>query len=354
MASLREPTSISPMTVPATSEARSSSISSPSSEPSPSEERVWLRLVASGIALLTSSTSPTVHSRRPATSSSVGSRLSSVESSLYARAIFRILSPMCTGTRMVRPLSATARCTACLIHHVAYVENLQPRSGSNFSTARIRPTLPSWIRSSKGSPIPRYLLATLTTSLRFFSTSFLRARLSPAWARLLRSISSWCVRRFPLSIRAKYPGMRSGVSMGRSFRLPFAIPMVSIKLLLALLKTVYVLEIPHYTPTSRHHGPREKHRAGAALRYSKLYGCGNAGCFWGLAKLVVYTFVSICQGLVAVCAWRGLFTATGHAFGDIVSGDRRNRRESGNESAGHKATEPRLRQPIDASATRKL
>src|SRR5215208_3292094 len=122
---------------------------------------------------------------------------------------------MCTGTRMVRPLSATARCTACLIHHVAYVENLQPRSGSNFSTARIRPTLPSWMRSSKGNPIPRYLLATLTTSLRFFSTSFLRALSSPALARLLRSISSLCVRRFPLSIRAKYPGIRSGRSAGR-------------------------------------------------------------------------------------------------------------------------------------------
>jgi hypothetical protein len=33
-----------------------------------------------------------------------------------------------------------------------------------------------------------------------------------------------------LSIRAKYPGIRSGVSAGRSVRL---VPMVSIKLLLA-------------------------------------------------------------------------------------------------------------------------
>src|SRR5919107_1022412 len=123
---------------------------------------------------------------------------------------------MCTGTRMVRPLWATARSTACLTHQVAYVENLQPRSGSNFSTAFIRPMLPSWIRSSKGSPIPLYFLATLTTSLRFFSMSFCRAPLSPALARLERSISSARVSSLPLSMWAKYPGMRSGVSEGRS------------------------------------------------------------------------------------------------------------------------------------------
>src|SRR5919107_4520365 len=170
---------------------------------------------------------------------------------------------MCTGTRMVRPLSATARCTACLIHHVAYVENLQPRSGSNFSTARIRPTLPSWIRSSKGSPIPLYLLATLTTSLRFFSTSFLRALSSPALALLLRSISSLCVRRFPLSMRAKYPGMRSGVSAGRSLRRPLVVLMVSIKRLLLQYN-------PYTSPKSRTRPPQTHRNAPRGRRPSLL------------------------------------------------------------------------------------
>src|SRR5215211_3603792 len=103
---------------------------------------------------------------------------------------------MCTGTLMVRPLSATALCTACLIHQVAYVENRKPRSGSYFSTAFISPMLPSWIRSSKGSPYPRYFLATETTSLKFFSMSLWRARLSPALVRLLRGTSLvLCARR---------------------------------------------------------------------------------------------------------------------------------------------------------------
>ena len=104
---------------------------------------------------------------------------------------------------MVRPLSATARCTACLIHHVAYVENLQPRSGSNFSTAFIRPMLPSWIRSSKGSPWLRYFLAMLTTSLKFFSINLCRARRSPAWAPRASSISSARESNLPLSMREK-------------------------------------------------------------------------------------------------------------------------------------------------------
>jgi hypothetical protein len=98
------------------------------------------------------------------------------------------------------------------------VEKRKPRSGSNFSTAFIRPMLPSWIRSSKGSPMPRYFLATETTSLRFFSISLWRAFLSPAFARLDSSISSACVSSLPLSMRGKYLGRISGVSEGRSER----------------------------------------------------------------------------------------------------------------------------------------
>jgi len=38
-----------------------------------------------------------------------------------------MFSTMCTGMRIVRAWSARARVTACLIHQVAYVENLKPR-----------------------------------------------------------------------------------------------------------------------------------------------------------------------------------------------------------------------------------
>ena len=46
-----------------------------------------------------------------------------------------------------------ARVMPWRIHHVAYVENLNPRRQSNSSTARIRPMLPSWIRSSSGQAL---------------------------------------------------------------------------------------------------------------------------------------------------------------------------------------------------------
>ena len=59
---------------------------------------------------------------------------------------------MCTGMRIVRALSASARATAWRIHQVAYVENLKPRRQSNFSTARISPSVPSWMRSRNGRP----------------------------------------------------------------------------------------------------------------------------------------------------------------------------------------------------------
>ena len=59
-----------------------------------------------------------------AISASVGSRSSFASSSRRARAIFVSRSAMWTGIRIVRDLLATPRCTACRIHHVAYVENL--------------------------------------------------------------------------------------------------------------------------------------------------------------------------------------------------------------------------------------
>ena len=59
---------------------------------------------------------------------------------------------------MVRAWSAIERVIAWRIHHVAYVENLKPLVWSNLSTARIRPRLPSWIRSSSCIPRPRVAL----------------------------------------------------------------------------------------------------------------------------------------------------------------------------------------------------
>ena len=85
-----------------------------------------------------------------ASSGTVGSRPSWRCSIADVRDIADSASLTCAGTRMVRPLSAMARVMAWRIHHVAYVENLKPRSGSNFSTARMRPRLPSWMTSGSG------------------------------------------------------------------------------------------------------------------------------------------------------------------------------------------------------------
>src|SRR5713101_655489 len=63
-------------------------------------------------------------SMRLAISSLVGSRPSSCTSWRLVRTSLLIVSIMCTGIRMVRAWSAMARVMACLIHHVAYVENL--------------------------------------------------------------------------------------------------------------------------------------------------------------------------------------------------------------------------------------
>ena len=73
---------------------------------------------------------------------------------LHARCTLLIDSTMCTGMRMVRAWSAIARVIAWRIHHVAYVENLKPLVWSNFSTARISPRLPSWMRSRSSMPRP--------------------------------------------------------------------------------------------------------------------------------------------------------------------------------------------------------
>ena len=71
----------------------------------------------------------------------------------------------------MRPVLAMPRVIAWRIHHVAYVENLKPLRQSNFSTACIRPRLPSWMRSRSGSPDAWYFFAIDTTSRRFDCTN---------------------------------------------------------------------------------------------------------------------------------------------------------------------------------------
>ena len=62
------------------------------------------------------------------------------------------------------------RVMAWRIHQVAYVENLKPLRQSNFSTACIRPRLPSCTRSSSGSSAAWYFLAMETTRRRLALT----------------------------------------------------------------------------------------------------------------------------------------------------------------------------------------
>ncbi len=101
-----------------------------------------------------------------ANSSGVGSRPVTCRICSASDFNAEMLWNMCTGIRIVRAWSATARVIAWRIHHVAYVENLYPRRYSYFSTPRINPALPSWIRSRKLNPRLRYFLAIETTNRR--------------------------------------------------------------------------------------------------------------------------------------------------------------------------------------------
>src|ERR671911_362494 len=94
----------------------------------------------------------------------------------------------------------------------------------------MRPMLPSWMRSPKGRPIPRYFFATGMTSLRFFSMSLDRAVLSPSLDLLPRSISSSCVRSLPLPICPKYLEREFGASQS----------------LILFIDSVGISDPPHY------------------------------------------------------------------------------------------------------------
>ena len=80
------------------------------------------------------------------------------------------------GTRTVQPLSRKCRLISPTTVGVAYVENSTPRSVSNRSTALISPIVPTWTRSSSGSPRPANRRARYSTSGRCISTSWSRTR----------------------------------------------------------------------------------------------------------------------------------------------------------------------------------
>ena len=95
-----------------------------------------------------------VRSSSTASSSFVGSRPSSWPIRSRTARSFRRRSPRWIGRRMRSPWLRMAREHAWRIHQVAYVENLQPRRQSNFSTARVSPIVPSWIRSGERQALP--------------------------------------------------------------------------------------------------------------------------------------------------------------------------------------------------------
>ena len=124
------------------------------------------REIGSRETFLTAFTFFSSQPRRSAISASVGSLPKDCNRDLDSLTTLLICSIMCTGTRIVLAWSEIERVIACLIHQVAYVENLKPFLYSNFSTALIRPILPSCTRSKKCKPLLVYFLAIDTTSLR--------------------------------------------------------------------------------------------------------------------------------------------------------------------------------------------
>src|SRR3989475_7153625 len=98
-----------------------------------------------------------------AISSTVGSRPSSC-SSAEERFPMRCSVPArFNGTRTMRDCSASAWRIAWRIHQTAYEMNLMPLVSSNLCAARIRPRLPSLIKSESDTPWFWYFLATDTT-----------------------------------------------------------------------------------------------------------------------------------------------------------------------------------------------
>ena len=92
------------------------------------------------------------------------------------------------------------------------MENLKPLRQSNFSTACIRPRLPSWMRSSSGRPEAWYFLAIETTSRRFDCTNVcwacspsMTARRSSRFLAVVSPLGPW-PRRPRRPGRPRWPG----------------------------------------------------------------------------------------------------------------------------------------------------
>ena len=94
---------------------------------------------------MTSWSSRSVTPRRAATSFSVGPRLWIDSRSEYAFSISRALNRTDLGTQSIARSSSMI---APLILGIAYVSNLLPRPGSNFSRASISPNIPYETRSA--------------------------------------------------------------------------------------------------------------------------------------------------------------------------------------------------------------
>src|SRR2546425_525833 len=125
-----------------------------------------------------------------AISSTVGSRPSSC-SSAEERFPMRCSVPArFNGTRTMRDCSASAWRIAWRIHQTAYEMNLMPLVSSNLCAARIRPRLPSLIKSESDTPWFWYFLATDTTNRRLDRTSLSSASGSCCLIRWASATSS--------------------------------------------------------------------------------------------------------------------------------------------------------------------
>src|SRR5437773_8103010 len=92
-----------------------------------------------------------------AISSTVGSRPSSCSSEAERLPMRCSVPARFNGTRTMRDCSARAWRIAWRIHHTAYEMNLIPFVSSNLWAARIRPRLPSLIRSESDTPVLVFL-----------------------------------------------------------------------------------------------------------------------------------------------------------------------------------------------------
>ena len=101
---------------------------------------------------------PRVMSIPSAISSTVGSRPSSCSSAVERLPMRCSVPARFSGTRTMRLCSASACRIAWRIHQTAYEMNLMPLVSSNLCAARMRPRLPSLIRSARRHALVLVLL----------------------------------------------------------------------------------------------------------------------------------------------------------------------------------------------------